>query len=467
MIATTVLATPQPMTRCAATKTLRNTNAASSATTSSPADVAVNRTAPRRPPSPVASTAGDSTGPSPGGSGPTMAPMASARPEPPPGTGTASGTGTPSAPGPLRLEVDILSVAYLVGAILVTLAVLGLFQAAPSSITKVAVGVLLAAALDPLVVRARRSFRWTRTAAVALVSTVLVGTFTAIAVLLAPPAIQQAEDLTTELPETVQRTYSWPVVGSRLEAIDAAAEVERFIDELPGRLDDDTVGAAVEAAIGGAQTLALVLITAVAVLLDGETLIARGRRLIRPARRPRADEVGRIVYRTVGNYFAGSLLVAFLNGLVILTVGLLLGVPLAPLAAIWAMLTNLIPQIGGLLGGSFFVVLAVTQGPLVGLIALATFLVYQQVENNVVQPAVVGRAVNLSPPATMVAALIGGAAAGVPGALAATPFVGTVKAIYLELRRGPPAPETEPGKRRLGGGRAEPRTFRRRQTTTS
>ena len=49
-------------------------------------------------------------------------------------------------------------------------------------------------------------------------------------------------------------------------------------------------------------------------------------------------------------------------GLYVLALGLLLGIPLAPLAALWAMLTDLIPQVGGFLGGSFFVLLATTQG---------------------------------------------------------------------------------------------------------
>ncbi len=370
----------------------------------------------------------------------------------------------PAPSAPLRpsssIELDVLSVAYVAGALLVASGVLAVFRAAPSSLTKVAVGVLLAAALDPLVVRARRTFGWSRMSAVALVAAVLAGVFAAIALLLAPPAISQAQDLTTELPRTVERTYSWPLVGDRLAEADAAGEVERLLDELPGRVDDATIGAAAEAALGGVQTLTLVLITAVAVMVDGESLVARARRLIAPARRARADELGRIVYRTVGNYFAGSLLVASINGLVILTVGLVLGVPLTPLAAIWATLTNLVPQIGGLLGGSFFVVLAVTQGPLVGLLALGAFLLYQQIENNVVQPAVVGKAVNLLPPTTMLAALVGGAAAGVPGALAATPFVGTVKAIYLELKSGPPDDEARPATRRLGA-RPDARHLRR------
>ena len=89
--------------------------------------------------------------------------------------------------------------------------------------------------------------------------------------------------------------------------------------------------------------------------------------------------------------------------------------PLAPIAAIWAALTNLIPQIGGFLGGAFFVLLALTESPTTAVIAGVLFLGYQQFENNVVGPAIVGSAVNLTPPATMLAALIGGAAAGVPG----------------------------------------------------
>ena len=106
--------------------------------------------------------------------------------------------------------------------------------------------------------------------------------------------------------------------------------------------------------------------------------------------------------------------------------------PLAPIAGLWAALTNMIPQIGGFLGGSFFVLLALTESPLTAAIAGVVFVLYQQFENNVIQPAVVGTAVNLSPPTTMLAALVGGAAAGVPGALVATPLLGAAKAVFLE-----------------------------------
>ena len=71
-----------------------------------------------------------------------------------------------------------------------------------------------------------------------------------------------------------------------------------------------------------------------------------------------------------------------------------------------------------------------------GVACLAVFLVYQNLENHVLQPVIVGRAVRLSPPATMVAALVGVSAGGVVGGLFAVPILGASKAIYLAWRSG-------------------------------
>ena len=243
--------------------------------------------------------------------------------------------------------------------------------------------------------------------------------------------------------------YSWPIVGHRLERADAAAQVDEWIQDAPARVDDATLSRLGESLLGGVVSAVVVLVTALGVMVDGEIAVRRFRSLVPPGRRPEADRLGRIVYATFGSYFAGSLFVAVLAGLITLSVGLLLGVPLSPVAGLWTTLTNLIPQIGGLLGGGFFVLLALTQGPLTAVIALAFVLAYQNLENHVISPAIVGRAVNLSPPATMLAALVGGAAAGVPGALVATPLLGAVKAIYLDSRGQMPEMETERVRRRL------------------
>jgi len=116
------------------------------------------------------------------------------------------------------------------------------------------------------------------------------------------------------------------------------------------------------------------------------------------------------------------------------TSSLAVGVPVAPLIGVWVAITNPIPQVGGFLGGAVFVLLGLSQGAVTGLACLAIFLIYQNLENHVLQPMIIGRAVNLSPPVTMVAALVGVSAGGLIGGLFAIPLIGAAKAIYLSLR---------------------------------
>ncbi len=336
------------------------------------------------------------------------------------------------------VSVAVFSAAAALAAVLWAIVTI-----APDMVTRVAVGVVLGVALSPLSSAVQRRFHRSRTTAAAIVGGGMVVFFAGVVLLVAPPAVDQARDFSDELPATVRDLYSWPILGDRLQEADAAGEVEEAIDELPARIDDDTLAELGERLLGGALSTVVVVITAIGVLVDGEVIVRRVRAVVPPSRQARADEVGQIVYHSFGSYFAGSLTVAVLNGLVILTFGLALGVPLAPIAALWSTLTNFIPQIGGFLGGSFFVLLALTQSPAKALIAGIVFLGYQQFENNVIAPAIVGSAVNLTPPTTMLAALVGGAAAGVPGALVATPLIGAAKALYLE-RRGLLPPTKEP-----------------------
>jgi putative heme transporter len=343
--------------------------------------------------------------------------------------------------GPLLVDIDPWSFVALVGAAAIAVALFAISSAATDVLTGIGVGVLLGVALSPVVSAVQRRWQMSRGGAVVVVGAGLSVAVAAIVLLVAPAAVEQSREFSKELPSTVRDFYSWPIIGPRLADADAAGRVERWIEDAPTEIDDATLADLGERLLGGVLSAVVVLVTSLGVLVDGEVVVRRFRALVPPDRQGRADRLGRIVNATFGSYFAGSLFVAVLAGLVILSTGLLLGVPLAPVAGLWTTLTNLIPQIGGFLGGGFFVLLALTQGPVQAVIALAVVLAYQNLENNVISPAIVGRAVNLSPPATMLAALVGGAAAGVPGALVATPLMGALKAVYLDSRGQMPEPD--------------------------
>ncbi|HET9608129.1 MAG TPA: AI-2E family transporter [Acidimicrobiales bacterium] len=350
-----------------------------------------------------------------------------------------------------RIVVDIDPWSFVALALAggVALAMFAISSLAKDVLTGIGVGVLLGMAVSPVVSRVQRRWGTSRGLAVVIVGTGLTLAVAAVVVLVAPAAVAQSQEFSDELPSTVRQFYSWPVIGDRLAEADAAGSVERWIEQAPADIDDATLARLGERLLGGVLSALIVVVTALGVLVDGEVVVRRFRTLVPAERRQRADRLGRIVYATFGSYFAGSLLVAVLAGLVTLTTGLILGVPLAPVAGLWTTLTNLIPQIGGFLGASFFGVLAITEGPVPAVVGVAIIVAYQNLENHVISPAIVGRAVNLSPPATMLAVLVGAASAGVPGALVATPLLGAVKAIYLDEKGQMPEPEAKVVSRRI------------------
>ena len=137
-------------------------------------------------------------------------------------------------------------------------------------------------------------------------------------------------------------------------------------------------------------------------------------------------------------------MIAAIAGTAVFTIAIVGGVPLAPLLGLWAALSNFIPQVGGFLGGAPLVVLALTTGTTKGLIILVVYLIYMQIENRIIQPVIVSKAVDIPPFVAMVAVLVGGAAAGVVGAVLVTPLVGVAKSLLNPGSIGTERPWSRP-----------------------
>jgi predicted PurR-regulated permease PerM len=334
----------------------------------------------------------------------------------------------------LRLRLDWRSFVWLALAVLVALALMGLFRNTTTMLTRIGIGVLIALAIDPLVDRLQQRWRMRRGLAVAIVALGILALAALLIGVLAPRAVAEARKFSDQLPHTLDQLQDLPLVGPWIRDNEVAAKVQSWLRDLPNQITDERVGELASTLVSGLAATLIVVVLAIAVLIDGQDLLGRFRRLLPGPRQEQADAVGGVIYRTLGRYFGGSITVAILMGLWVLNLGLILGVPLVPLAAVWAMLTDLIPQVGGFLGGAFFVLLALTAGVPQALVAAVGFILYMNFENHVIQPAIVGRSVGLLPPTTMIAAFVGGAVAGIPGALVATPMVGAAKAIYLEAR---------------------------------
>jgi predicted PurR-regulated permease PerM len=343
---------------------------------------------------------------------------------------------TADSPPNAGVDLDPHSAIPLAVAVALFVIAVWFIRSIPRTLSSLALATLLALALNPLVEALKTRTGWHRrtAAGVVLVATALL--IAVVVALITVPTIREVRDFNKQIPQTVKDLGRLPVVGPRLREANASDKVQTWLNDVPKNLSANSkpIENAAGAVADGVAAALFTILLAITIVLDGEFLVGSVRRLVPARRRADADRMGRLVYEVVGRYIAGTLLVAALAGVVMLTGALVLAVPLAPLIAVWVAITNPIPQIGGFLGGAVFVLLAVTQGAGVGLIALAIFLVYQQLENHVLQPLIVGRAVRLSPPATMVAALVGVAAGGLVGGLFAIPLLGATKAIYLSTR---------------------------------
>jgi predicted PurR-regulated permease PerM len=170
-------------------------------------------------------------------------------------------------------------------------------------------------------------------------------------------------------------------------------------------------------------------------LLEGPVWIERGFGLIRPESQPRWRSVARDIYGTVGGYVTGNLLISLVAGVSTSIVLLIMGVPYWVALGLIVAILDLIPLAGATIAGIIISIVAFLHSIPAGIVVIVFFVVYQQIENHLLQPVVYGRTVQLSPLAVLISVLIGAELAGVLGALAAIPVAGTLQVILVDFLR--------------------------------
>jgi len=191
-----------------------------------------------------------------------------------------------------------------------------------------------------------------------------------------------------------------------------------------------------------AATVTIVFITFF-MLLEGRSWTDRVYSLFPEATRPRARRVGHELYRTVGGYVTGNILISVIAGTAATVVLLIMGVPYAVALGLLVAIFDLIPLAGATIAGILVVTVAFLHSVPAGIVVAIFVIVYQQIENHFLQPVIYGRTVQLSPLVVLVSVLVGAELSGVIGALAAIPVAGAIQVLVrdqLAARgHGPPS----------------------------
>jgi predicted PurR-regulated permease PerM len=325
---------------------------------------------------------------------------------------------------------------------------------------------LLALALNPAIETFQRLGVRRRGAAAALVYLVVTAFIAGIGALIIPTLVSQVSAFIDAVPGYVQQLTAGRGPLGFLER--DYHVVERVRDAV------SKSGGGAASLAGGASTAldvtrsvvtfvaAIVTITFLTLfmLLEGPAWVQRSISMLPPRLQPTWREIADDIYHLVGRYVNGNLLISLIAGTATTIVLLALGVPFALALGLIVAILDLIPLAGATLGAIVVTLVALSHSVTAAIIVLVFYIVYQQIENHLLQPLIYGRTVRLSPLAILLSVLIGSQVAGVIGALAAIPVGGTIQILlehWQKSRRPPdePMPPPEPAGKLKGRSRQE------------
>jgi len=272
-----------------------------------------------------------------------------------------------------------------------------------------------------------------------LVVYALIGlTVFGVGLLVVPPIVTQVNSFAAKAPDYLNQVTKNKTLAKYDRRYHVTQKLREQASKLPAKLSK-AAGALRDVTVGVFSALVqliTVLTIAFFLLLDGERIAGFLFGLARPQTESRAREIAEDIYRAVSGYVAGNLVISLIAGTTTYVVLSVLGVPFSvPLSVLMAFL-DLIPLVGATIGAVLIgIVTLFNDFPTATIVWAVAALVYQQLENNVIQPIVYKRTVDVHPLVVIISILIGAALLGVLGALVAIPVAGALQIVVRDLWR--------------------------------
>ncbi len=304
------------------------------------------------------------------------------------------------------------------------------------------ISVFLAVALSPpvnyLATKMKRGF------AIAIVYIGLLLVPILLIALIVPPLITEANNFAENVPQYADDVTQFVQENERLRNLNEDYDITGKLEEEAGKLPERLGGAA-----GTLRDIGFGIVSSLFALLTilvmTAFLLGSGNRWITqfiasrpPKQRDRIRRSLQHIASAISGYVTGALTIAVIAGIATYIVLTILGVPFSGPLAVLAGLMSLIPMVGATIAAVIIGVVTVFEDfPTVTIIWTIWAIVYQQLENNLIQPQIQKRTVNVHPFITIVAVLFGGTLLGVMGAIIAVPVAASIQILlreYVDLR---------------------------------
>lgn len=330
-------------------------------------------------------------------------------------------------------------------------------QNAITGLVVVGISIFLALALKPLVRRVNNFFtkhfgteKKHQTLSAALAYLIVVLVIGSVIAIIGPVVVNETSNFIQNFPETFEKTFGgWDGVnnfGKTLGVEDLHSEITNAVSKLSGDLLG-VLGNNIVSSVSGAadiiMKIVLVLILTLLFLLEGPALVAGfWRRMESGEDDKKLIEVSKRIVAKMANvistYVSRQAIVAVIDGcasgFIVFCLSLFTNIPMTiaiPMGMI-TMLFYLIPMFGQFIGGTLVTLILLFNSPLAAVIFAIIYIIYAQIENNIIAPKIQGNALNLPAVAILAAVVIGMYMFGLLGAIIAVPIAGCIRVLMDE-----------------------------------
>jgi predicted PurR-regulated permease PerM len=347
-------------------------------------------------------------------------------------------------------------------AILFTFAVLiglWLLGQLTSVVVRVVLAIILAAGMKPLVDRLthrslRRKGRWTPPRGLVVLVVYLLTIFLVATAggLILQVVVVEIQNLVNGVPVYAPRLVDYLndlvdlVPGGRemLAGFDLPAQLSALVSRIFSALSQALV--VFQYALGlvsGLLDVLMILLLALYITTDGPMIGRYLRAFLPPDRHEQAGRITSRIFVRLGGWVSGQILLCLIIG-VMSWVGLtIIGVPYAVVLALVAGIMEAVPNVGPIIAAVPAVMVAAIYSPWKALFVVLLYLLIQQLENYIIVPRVMSRAVELHPLAVLLALMIGAELMGVLGAVLSVPVAAAISVIVEEIRAEQITPSTD------------------------
>jgi predicted PurR-regulated permease PerM len=331
----------------------------------------------------------------------------------------------------LEVSVSIRTILLIAGVVALAWAL----SSIASVLLIIFVSVFSVAVLSPVVSAMERRLHWSRRLSAAMLVLAITVVLGAVALVVTQAAVSAVRDFSDDVPRIVEEARQSDLgqsINTGSDSLDTlarhASEITRGVARVSGGVADVGVSAF------GLVTLVLsVMFLTLFGLMDEPRIRDWVAGLLYRDDRERVLQVADRIVQTTSRYMLGNLAISVVCGTVYGVTAVILDVPYPLALAVIAGVLDLIPSIGATVAGIIVGLVALSVSPTAFVVFLIVMVVYQQVENYVLQPTIIGKAARISGFTVLASVLAFGALFGVIGAIIGVPIAAGIQIVVEEL----------------------------------